>query len=45
MAAVTARTRFGRIMSQECGKRVHLKMNRAVNKSDVRPAILYESEV
>ena len=48
-AAVTVRTRCGWIMLRECGellygKRFPLKLDEAVYKSNVRPAILYGSE-
>ena len=48
-AAVTARTRCGRVMFRECsellyGRRFPLRLNGAVYKSYVRPAMLYGSE-
>ena len=48
-AAVTARTRCGWVKHRECGellcgRRFLLKLKEAVNKSYVRPAILYGSE-
>ena len=46
---VTARARCGSVMSRECsellyGRRFPLKLNGAVYKSGVKPAILYKSE-
>ena len=48
-AAVTARTRCGWVKLRECGellygRRFHLMWKGVVNKSLVRPAILYESD-
>ena len=48
-AAVSTRTRYGRAKSRECGellygRRFSTRLKGAVNKSYVRPAILYGSE-
>ena len=49
-AAVTARTRCGRVKSRECGELLHsrrfpLKLKGAVYKSCVRPAIMHGRKV
>ena len=47
-AAVTVRTWCWWVMLRECGElygRFHLRLKGTAYESDVRPAILYESEV